>query len=285
MRKALKSHVGNFKGKQRVYDATLKRFLKTNQKCLEDETKTRFGFETGYENQFKLFAIGHHLPSISQQEVTEHVLSAQQYLTLWQRTLTQPEGDVVPFTYQGVDFEVPARGKKQHIPSPDWLNMVFITIVAGRYHDLNALMALLDSNQVEFLGINSSLHCEIVLHMLGLKTSNDISAAIEQLTELIENKDTSTLGEWVPFHSITITLGFFDVMRAVHQQDQEGYRNAMHRALEMHKEWWTHDEDFSGRFQGYVSLPLLTAARYAYEKFGFTLDFESGYLPTYVYLK
>ncbi|CAM3088829.1 hypothetical protein VINE108274_17180 [Vibrio neptunius] len=76
----------------------------------------------------------------------------------------------------------------------------------------------------------------------------------------------------------------FEVMKTVHQHDQEAYRKAMYRALEMHKEWWTHDEDFSQRVQGYISLPLLTAAKYAYEKHGFTLDFECGYLPSYIYL-
>ncbi|PAU37383.1 hypothetical protein CKF94_15985 [Vibrio coralliilyticus] len=284
MKKPLKSHVGNLEGKLRVYNATLDSFLEVNQYSLENEDRDCFGFETGYEDQIKLFAIGNHLPSVSKQEVSDHLVTAQQYLMLWQRALIQPVGDIIPFTYQGVDFAIPASGKMQSIPSPEWLEMIYLAIVTGRYQDLNLLMGLLNSGQVFHRAELQSLHCEIVLHMLGLKDSEDISAAINQLTTLVDSKESLSHGKWAPFHAITITLGFFDVMKTVHQQDQDAYRKAMYRALEMHKEWWTHDEDFSQRAQGYVATPLLVAAKYAYEKYGFTLDFECGYLPSYIYL-
>lgn len=284
MKKPLKSHVGNLEGKLRVYNATLDSFLEVNQYSLENEDRDCFGFETGYEDQIKLFAIGNHLPSVSKQEVSDHLFTAQQYLMLWQRALIQPVGEVVPFTYQGVDFSIPASGRIQSIPSPEWLEMIYLAIVTGRHQDLNLLMGLLNSDQVFHRAELQSLHCEIVLHMLGLKDSEDISAAINQLTALVDSKESLIQGKWAPFHAITITLGFFDVMKNVHQQDQDAYRNAMYRALEMHKEWWTHDKDFSQRAQGYVAMPLLAAARYAYEKYGLTLDFECGYLPSYIYL-
>ncbi|WP_333004853.1 Imm49 family immunity protein [Vibrio coralliilyticus] len=284
MKNKLKVHVRNLKGEERVYNATLKRLLKTNQSVLDDTDKSCFGFETGYSNLFKLFAIGHHLPSVSKLEVSDHLFTAQQYLMLWQRTFVQPAGEIVPFTYQGVDFAIPASGKIQSIPSPEWLEMIYLAIVTGRHQDLNLLMGLLNSDQVFHRAELQSLHCEIVLHMLGLKDSEDISGAINQLTALVDSKESLIQGKWAPFHAITITLGFFDVMKNVHQQDQDAYRNAMYRALEMHKEWWTHDKDFSQRAQGYVAMPLLAAARYAYEKYGLTLDFECGYLPSYIYL-
>ncbi|WP_237767900.1 Imm49 family immunity protein [Vibrio bivalvicida] len=284
MKKVLKTHVGNLKGHLRLYNATLNSFLGTNEFSMNNAGRDRFGFETGYEDQIKLFTIGNHLPSVSKQEVSDHLFTAQQYLMLWQRALIQPVGEIVPFTYQGVDFAIPASGKIQSIPSPEWLEMIYLAIVTGRYQDLNLLMDLLNSGQVFHRAEIPSLHCEIVLHMLGLKDSEDISAAINQLTTLIDSKESLSQGKWVPFHAITITLGFFDVMKTVHQQDQDAYRKAMYRALEMHKEWWTHDKDFSQIAQGYVAMPLLAAAKYAYEKYGFTLDFECGYLPSYIYL-
>ncbi|AXN32860.1 hypothetical protein ADU60_13850 [Vibrio coralliilyticus] len=259
-------------------------FLEVNQYSLENEDRDCFGFETGYEDQIKLFAIGNHLPSVSKLEVSDHLFTAQQYLMLWQRTFVQPAGEIVPFTYQGVDFAIPASGKIQSIPSPEWLEMIYLAIVTGRHQDLNLLMGLLNSDQVFHRAELQSHHCEIVLHMLGLKDSEDISGAINQLTALVDSKESLIQGKWAPFHAITITLGFFDVMKNVHQQDQDAYRNAMYRALEMHKEWWTHDKDFSQRAQGYVAMPLLAAAKYAYEKYGLTLDFECGYLPSYIYL-
>ena len=283
MTKAVKTHVSNLSGEQRLYDVTLSRFWQMNQKAMDDEGHNWFGFESGYEKQKKLFFIGHHAPSVSEQAVAEHLRTAQQYLMQWQRVLSEPEGGIVPFTYQGVDFSVPTRGKAQSVPVTDWLDWVFMTIITGRYGDLNALMAQFGRGQVNCGEIFGSLHCEIILHLLGLQPSQDITAAIERLTQFIDEGDRAGRERWMIFHSITITLGFYDVMQAVHQQNQEAYRDAMHRALGMHKEWWTHDKDFSQRETGYVSLPLLTAAKYAKEKYGLTLDVESGYLPTYVF--
>lgn len=121
MIKAVKTHVSSLAGKQRLYDVTLSRFCQMNQKAVDDEGHNWFGFESGYEKQKKLFFIGHHAPSVSEQAVAEHLRTAQQYLMQWQRVLSEPEGGIVAFTYQGVDFSVPTRGKAQSVPVTDWL--------------------------------------------------------------------------------------------------------------------------------------------------------------------
>ncbi|EIF5161041.1 immunity 49 family protein, partial [Vibrio cholerae] len=36
--------------------------------------------------------------------------------------------------------------------------------------------------------------------------------------------------------------------------------------------------------KGYISLHLLTAAKYAYKKHGYILDVESDYIPSYLYM-
>ncbi|MBJ6930784.1 immunity 49 family protein, partial [Vibrio cholerae] len=66
--------------------------------------------------------------------------------------------------------------------------------------------------------------------------------------------------------------------------DQVAYNLSMHRALEMHKEWWTRGKDFKTDPDGYISLHLLTAAKYAYKKHGYILDVESDYIPSYLYM-
>ncbi|HDZ3753304.1 TPA: hypothetical protein RSW70_003599, partial [Vibrio cholerae] len=83
MKSALKTHIKNLEGKQRVYDAILERLINTNQFSLSIAEKNCFGFETGYRNLCTLFAIGHYLPSVADSEVVEHFFSAQQYAILW----------------------------------------------------------------------------------------------------------------------------------------------------------------------------------------------------------
>ncbi|EGR3967664.1 hypothetical protein DDN11_18880, partial [Vibrio cholerae] len=163
------------------------------------------------------------------------------------------------------------------------LNMLYLTIVTGRNEDLNLLIELLHKEQVVWRSEQNRYHLEIVLHMLGLQASCDITDLINRFIAHIQ-REGQTPKERIPsYHGITVTLGFFDVMQAIHQQDQVAYNLSMHRALEMHKEWWTHDKDFKTDPKGYISLHLLTAAKYAYEKYGYTLDVESDYIPNYLY--
>ena len=49
MIKAVKTHVSNLAGKQRLYDVTLSRFCQMNQKAVDDEGHNWFGFESGRE--------------------------------------------------------------------------------------------------------------------------------------------------------------------------------------------------------------------------------------------
>ncbi|EGQ9631268.1 hypothetical protein F2K82_14635 [Vibrio cholerae] len=283
MKRALKTHIKNLQGEQRVYDATLEMLIETNQFSLSIAEKNCFGFETGYRDLCKLFAIGHYLPSVADSEVVEHFFSAQQYAILWLRQMNQPKGEFIPFQYQGVDFEIPAQGRTEYIQSLDWLDMLYLTIVTGRNEDLNLLIALLHKGQVAWRSEQGRYHLEIVLHMLGLQASCDITDLINRFIAHIQ-REGQTPKERIPsYHGITVTLGFFDVMQAIHQQDQVAYNLSMHRALEMHKEWWTHDKDFKTDPKGYISLHLLTAAKYAYEKYGYTLDVESDYIPNYLY--
>lgn len=283
MKRALKTHIKNLEGKQRVYDAILESFIKTNQFSLSIAEKNCFGFETGYRDLCTLFAIGHYLPSVADSEVVEHFFSAQQYAILWLRQMSQPKGEIIPFQYQGVDFAIPAQGRTEHIQSLDWLDMLYLTIVTGRNEDLSLLIELLHKGQVAWRSEQGRYHLEIVLHMLGLQASCDITDLINRFIAHIQ-REGQTPKERIPsYHGITVTLGFFDVMQAIHQQDQVAYNLSMHRALEMHKEWWTHDKNFKTDDNGYISLHLLTAAKYAYEKYGYTLDVESDYIPNYLY--
>ncbi len=283
MKKIVKTHIKNLEGEQRVYDATLESFIKTNQFSLSIAEKNCFGFETGYRDLCKLFAIGHYLPSVADSEVVEHFFSAQQYAILWLRQMNQPKGELISFQYQGVDFAIPAQGRAENIQSHDWLNMLYLTIVTGRNEDLNLLIGLLHKERVVWRSEQNRYHLEIVLHMLGLQASSDITDLINRFIAHIQ-REGQTPRERIPsYHGITVTLGFFDVMQAIHQQDQVAYNLSMHRALDMHKEWWTHDKDFKTDAKGYISLHLLTAAKYAYEKYGYTLDVESDYIPSYLY--
>ncbi|WP_367988616.1 Imm49 family immunity protein [Vibrio sp. NTOU-M3] len=279
-KKNIATHIANLSGEERLYKVTLSNYYKVNQYSLEDTTGDFYSFKSGFEKHFKLLCVGHHLPSVSRDMVYQHLQKAQEYALLRYRELTAPKDETIHYHYQGRDFYVQGKGKEINvIDGANWIELAFLTIVSGRYQDLNFLMEMLAKEQVEFLSEQSYLMNQLYLHCLGLMKHENIEQLIEDLMTQINLNKQSSRGKAHALCGITITLGFFDVMKAIHTQDEIAFRAAMKRALEMHKEWWTHSEEFSNNPSGYIAFPLLTATKYAKEKYGYSLDFESDYLP------
>ncbi|MEV6715668.1 immunity 49 family protein [Lentzea sp. NPDC051208] len=63
------------------------------------------------------------------------------------------------------------------------------------------------------------------------------------------------------------------------QRDEAKFNDSLVRALELHRRFWTKDEDRRSDPNGFVSFPLLAIAALA-EDAGLTIDVESEYLPT-----
>ncbi|WP_235869347.1 immunity 49 family protein [Veronia nyctiphanis] len=195
-----------------------------------------------------------------------------------------PQDAVFPFCYGEREFKLSGHKGKLPIEAPDWFHSIALTIVARRFEDLNDLMAIEENGLLEYRSKQTKLAMDLCLHCLGLKPSAEPSELLDTFLAEIESNQKIQEKKELALGGLTITLGFFDVMRAIHAKDETDYRQAIYKAVEMHKEWFTHDEDFSGRIIGYISLPLLAAAKYAYSKYGFNIDFESPYLPTYIFM-
>ncbi|PMN65520.1 hypothetical protein BCT27_08860 [Enterovibrio norvegicus] len=252
---------------------------------MENMSEDRFNFEALARHERDAFCLGVYLDDIPRETVIEHLNNAQYFTTMMHRQNMVSKNATLRFTYKGRDFNLAGNGKKG-VPineSANWLNQVELCIISGCYDDLNEIMEVLESGQVLFRSKQTELGTYLRLHCLGLKVAQDPTALLDAfMAEVDANAESPKMKE-LALGGITLTLGFYDVMRAIREQDEAKYRKAMFKAVEMHKEWFTHDEDFSSRMIGYVSLPLLTAAKFAYAKYGFTLDFETPYLPTYVF--
>ncbi len=67
------------------------------------------------------------------------------------------------------------------------------------------------------------------------------------------------------------------------QRDGEKFNAALARGLELHREYWTADEDRVEDSNGFVSLPLLAIACLAHDA-GLPVEVESAYLPKHLLL-
>ncbi|WP_017016416.1 Imm49 family immunity protein [Enterovibrio norvegicus] len=283
--KSIESHKKNLDGLARVYDSHLKSLTRYKTHFVQDTSRDEFNLEAVATNELKCFCLGGYLEKVSEDALREHLLNAQHFTIMMQRRNQVPQDEVFPFCYGGREFKLKGHKGRLPIEAPDWFDSVALTIIADKFEDLNDLMAVEEHGLLEYRSKQTQLAIDLRLHCLGLKPSPEPEALLEAfLAEINVNQKIPEKKE-LALGGLTITLGFFDVMRAIHAKDETDYRQAMFKAVEMHKEWFTHDEDFSSRMIGYVSLPLLTAAKYAYAKYGFTLDFETPYLPIYVKIR
>ncbi|MGD8109019.1 hypothetical protein [Vibrio sp. TRT 17S01] len=157
-KKNIATHIANLSGEERLYKVTLSNYYKVNQYSLEDTTGEFYSFKSGFEKHFKLLCIGHHLPSVSRDAIYQHLQKAQEYALLRYRELTAPKDETIHYHYQGRDFYVQGKGKEVNvIESTNWIKLIFLTIVSGRYQDLNFLMGMLAKGQIEFLSEQSYL--------------------------------------------------------------------------------------------------------------------------------
>ncbi|MFL7011798.1 Imm49 family immunity protein [Enterovibrio norvegicus] len=246
-------------------------------------SEDRFNFEAIANYELDAFCLGVYLDDIPRETVIEHLNNAQYFTTMMQRRNMVPEDALMPFSFKEREFNLAGTQGQSVLDAADWIDGIELAIITGRFDDLNDIMALEESGQLLFRSKQTELGTYLRLHCLGLKVAQDPTALLDTFMAEVDANSALPEKKVLALGGITITLGFYDVMRAIREQDEAKYRKAMFKAVEMHKEWFTHDEDFSSRIIGYVSLPLLTAAKFAYAKYGFTLDFETPYLPTYVF--
>ncbi|MFD9124592.1 immunity 49 family protein [Kitasatospora sp. NPDC059571] len=65
------------------------------------------------------------------------------------------------------------------------------------------------------------------------------------------------------------------------QRDAAAFNEAPAEGLELHRQYWTGDEERAGDSEGFVALALLGVACLAYDA-GVPVEVESAYLPRYL---
>ncbi|MEV2189823.1 immunity 49 family protein [Streptomyces phaeochromogenes] len=63
------------------------------------------------------------------------------------------------------------------------------------------------------------------------------------------------------------------------RKDHDGFNEALLEALQLHKQYWTADEDREESIEGYLALGPLAITCLAYDA-GFPIDVESDYIPS-----
>ena len=279
MKSEIKSHVASQLNLQLRYDDELDRFKRYINKMKDSEDGTYFNVEYCYEMQFDAFALSPYVDSVKDETTLFHAKEALRFAKLHYALLPLPKNETMTMEYEGKIYNINAYNKPDFtLKESEWEDLLFLSIAVGDTDDLNDIMALYHEGRVKWCDIQACDDTIIYLHLLGLKPANDIQRAIESLVESINENRNFQNGKLRAYHGMTISLGAVDVMLKMHGGDEVQYRAAMYQAVEMHREWYAQNE-MKDRQIGYLSLRLIAIARYAFNRFGYTLDFTSKYIP------
>ncbi|MEZ8080441.1 Imm49 family immunity protein [Enterovibrio norvegicus] len=282
--KNIESHVVNLEDEKRRFIGRTKRLSSYKDRFAHDMSRKECNLRTMARMELDAFCLAGYAGDVPKDVMIEHLHNAQFFAVKNHGRDMVPQDAIFSFSYGEREFALAGTEGQFSVEPEDWLNSIALSIITGRFDDLIGLMALEETWQLHFDSKQTQLSTDLFLHCLELKTSEDLSALLDGLLAEIEANRLRPDRIELALAGLTLTLGFFNVMLAAHTHDETGYREAMNKAIELHKEWFTHDDDFNNRIIGYVSIPLLAAAKYAYVKYGFTVGVETPYLPTFVFM-
>jgi hypothetical protein len=101
---------------------------------------------------------------------------------------------------------------------------------------------------------------------------------LEEAMQLATPEDVYE-GSWL--YTKSITLPWMKLLDSVMHSDQERFNTALQEALQLHKAYWTKDEDSLLYSESYLALGLIAICRLAYEQ-GMIVDADSDYLPLWL---
>ncbi|MEU1001726.1 immunity 49 family protein [Streptomyces tibetensis] len=171
---------------------------------------------------------------------------------------------------------IPATGPQSYANAGNWLTSLYFVIICRDQERMTQMCRI----PVEVLRTSGAQGDEFVYHWVDALQTYwlEESGLVEKLTAAIETS-----------HPEVATVAPRDLLQNVlyppinlfHQflrKDHEGFNAALAEALELHKAFWTANEDRAADLAGSIALGPLAMACLAYDA-GFPLEVESDYLP------
>ncbi len=180
-----------------------------------------------------------------------------------------------PVTIDGETFELTGARKTDFVDNDAWLNAYYSAVIL---RDRSAIHSLREVDETVFL--NANLKCNtfdlaLVNIMQNLFTGGADMGDLLEKALLADDPDDVRLP-----YSYRILLPLIAVYRCIFTPDAEAeFNSEMRDAVEKHKDFWKKD---SYKKPGWISLPLIAAAAFAYDRKGYKLDFETDYIPNWL---
>ncbi|WP_405641989.1 immunity 49 family protein [Streptomyces uncialis] len=172
---------------------------------------------------------------------------------------------------------LPATGPMAFANASTWLTAFFFAIVCRDQKRMTELAEL----PLDVLRASGAVHDEYLLHWVSALQAywlRDQARMVDELSATFEKSHPSALRvagrDWVQRISYPPVNLFYRFLN----RDHTGFHEALVEALELHKAYWTADEEREEDLDGVFSLGILAMACLAYDG-DFPLGVESDYIP------
>jgi hypothetical protein len=171
---------------------------------------------------------------------------------------------------------IPAIGPRPYADAGNWLTAFWLAVVCRDQKRLTALCEV----PLERLRSTEGSYDEYVYHWVGALQAYWLRrpGLVEELTEALQ-KSHPEVARVAPRDLLqSIRYPPINLFHRFLRQDVQGFNQALAEAVELHKAYWTSDEDRVKDPAGMVALAPLALVCLAYDA-GFPIEVRSEYLP------
>ncbi|GAA1187954.1 MULTISPECIES: immunity 49 family protein [Streptomyces violaceusniger group] len=217
-------------------------------------------------------------PSASEIETWEAVVSAMQVGSAVFASASAPEGTV----QCRINHEMrtlPATGPQPYADAGNWLTALWFAIVCRDQKRMTQLCEL----SLDLLRASGAEYDEYIYHWVdSLQTYwLERPGLVDKLVAAIENSDPSVARIATREQLNKILYQPINLFRCFLRKDHTAFNDALQEALELHKSYWTANEEREESPAGYLALGPLAITCLAYDA-GFPIEVESDYLPKHL---
>jgi hypothetical protein len=205
-------------------------------------------------------------------------LSAQAAAALFISAASEPGYIELPIGSEPI-VRIPATEPDSETHVSKWCDGFFVAVISCDSDSLDRLCSVPISLTQKSSTRSSKFHYPFAEALQGFYLGK--REAYSFLAEAIRlaTPEDSLADTWL--YNSSIMLPWMKLLDCVMNSEQERFNTVLQEALQMHKNFWTKDEDSLLYPESYLALGLIAICRLAHEQ-GMIVDADSDYLPLHL---
>ncbi|WP_283990471.1 immunity 49 family protein [Streptomyces sp. 549] len=179
----------------------------------------------------------------------------------------------------GKELSIPATGPQHFTDAGNWLTAYYLALICRE----QGRMTRLSHVPLQLLRDSGAVYDEYIYHWVdALQTYWQEGPNFgDKFTSAFEGTDPARVRVASRELMLKILYPPLNLFYRYFRQDHEGFNAALKQALELHKEYWTADEERATSSAGAIALGPLAMACLAKDA-GFPIEVESEYIPKHL---